>query len=166
VPPVELGPGAVGEQKGPPHIEATLGAELKSGLEVAIGGGVAPAARRPPGQRDEGSACMLVQTRLLGELDAPLELLRTALPRELLDDPDVRQRVDEDLGIVEVLGHAERAPTPVGRRLCIVQVHVEVREIAVRHGELVPRRELLEHRHARLPDAHRLLCPADVPEQS
>jgi hypothetical protein len=100
------------------------------------------------------------------ELEAPLERLGV-LPLEQIDMADVRERVDPGVGVADPLGQLDGAGTPLDRRGSVLPVHVEMREVAVRHRELVPPRLLeLEHRNRLLSDRHRLLDVARVSEQA
>ena len=108
---------------------------------------------------------MLFEAEPLGELEAPLELLGAA-PRELLNVSDIRERIDEDLGIVDLLREIEGPRSPVDRSFGVLEVHVQVREIAIRHRELAAWREPLECGHGVAANLHRLLRSADVPQQS
>ena len=110
---------------------------------------------------------MLLQPRLLRELNAPLELLLAFRhSSEQLHRPDVVERVDQDLGLVKALGELERTRRPGDGPLGVLRVHTERREVAVRHGELAAGWELLKQRDS-LPAGLLGFCyAASTPEQA
>ena len=109
---------------------------------------------------------MLVEARLEPELETELELVDAGPACEQFDVADVRERVDTRFGIVELLCQLECASPPLDRLLGVLEVHVEVRKVAVGHRKLVSRLEGPEDRERLVPDLHRRLDSADVPEQS
>ena len=80
---------------------------------------------------------MLFELGPTGDFEGPLELLRP-IAGEQLDDADVRQRVGNGLWIIQALRELECAPAPFDRPFRILQMLVQVREVAVGHAQLVP----------------------------
>ena len=110
---VELRPGTIDEQVEARQIEAVLGALLEPGLDVTVHERVRPVLKGNPGEELVGVLDVLVELCLLGELEAPLQLLATpGRPRQVLQRADADLGVAEDLGIVEALRELDRPCAP------------------------------------------------------
>src|SRR5439155_1889228 len=118
----------------------------------------------------DGSSCkekvrpshLSVEACSPGALEAQLE--RLAFAARELDRADRRQGVDGGLGVVEALRKLERAAGP---RRCFFGERCSragVREVAVRHGELAPRRKALEQGDRLTRQALGLRGPAGTPD--
>jgi hypothetical protein len=91
---IELRPGAIDEQVQAHEIEAVLVALHEPGLEVAVHERVRPVVKSNPNEELVGVPDVLVEARLLGELEAPLQLLATPGP-----PCQKLHRADADLGV-------------------------------------------------------------------
>ena len=137
--------GAAGDEEQPPQIQAALGAVLEAVVEVAIDEVVAPEAQRPPHEIEVGAAGVLLEPAAQGELQAPLELRRRLRGvGEDLDDADVGERIDANLGVVELLAERERLRAPGGRLLGVLGDRVQMPEVGVGQRELAAAGQPLE----------------------
>lgn len=80
---------------------------------------------------------MLVESALERDLQAAAQLLESSCDAEVvLRVADVVQRMDEDLVVAELRGQLNGARPPCDRLLALLRHHVQLRLIAVGHGQL------------------------------
>jgi hypothetical protein len=80
---------------------------------------------------------------------------------EDLDDADVGERVDANLGIVELLAELERLRAPRQGLFGVFRDRVQVPEVDVGEGQLAPPRQPLEARDGLVADLGGLLGAAE-----
>ena len=151
-----------------PDVEAALERVVEPEVVVAVGQLVGLEAWRPPCEGQQRTARMLVEARVLRDAQDSLEPFDEILRRggEVIDHLQVGLRVDARLDMVELLCQVEGTPSPQARLFRVLRVDVEVPQIAVRHGQLGPGRQLLQSGDRVLRCLDRFLDPSDVAEQA
>ena len=163
---VELRTGTIDKVVEARQIKAVLVALLEPGLDVTVHERVRPVLKGNPGKELVGVLDVLVEFCLLGEAEAPLQVLATpGRPLQVLQRADADLGVAEDLGIVEVLRELDRPCAPDQRSFGVLGESAKPQSGAVRHRELVSGLEPLEQSYGLLAGLRRLGYSAGTPEK-
>ena len=165
---LQLDPSATCEQVQPPSVEAAFAAVRESPIEQHVGDLKAPDRDRAEDGDLECPPGVILETITLGELERALQLRPAILElgQAHLGSSDVRERVAECLRVVQALGKLDRLRAPETGALEVVQHHPALRDVSVRHRQLVPGRLRFEQRERLGRERLALLHLADKEHQA
>jgi len=125
-PAVELYPSPFSEEIGAPDLDAAVAGIAQARIEIALGVRVVAVPRPSPDQVGKGSGDLVLERRLLAELQASLDLLAPSWDAsERLGGPDCVNGVDAAFDIPNLGRQLKRLGGPCDRLFCPVGVLVE-----------------------------------------